>query len=413
MSFPFHIAKRYIFSKKSHHSINIISSISVLGVTIATTAMVCILSVFNGFESMVAGLFTSFDPQLKVVPTSGKYFKTDTPVLSVIGNHHDVDMVTEVVEDKALAASEGRQMMVTVKGVDDSFERQSDIDKILVGEGVFDLHAVDLQYGVFGVNVLTSLGLNIDFDTPVKIYAPKKGEKINLSNPMNDFRQDELYSPHVAFMVMQAKYDSHYVISSLSFARRIFDKQGMATSLEVKLKEGADVDDVKKDLKSSLGAQFDVLDRYEQQADTFKIMKVEKFVSYAFLTFILLIASFNVISSLSMLIIDKRDDIRTLHNLGASNKDISWIFMIEGWMISISGVLIGIVLGVALCLIQQEFGVLKFGSSAGSYIVDTYPVRLLVSDIVLVFFTVVVIGLLSVWFPVRHFSKQQIKRAEN
>jgi len=212
---------------------------------------------------------------------------------------------------------------------------------------------------------------------------------------------------------MQAKYDSHYVISSLSFARRLFDKQGMATSLEVKLKEGADVDDVKKDLKSSLGAQFDVLDRYEQQADTFKIMKVEKFVSYAFLTFILLIASFNVISSLSMLIIDKRDDIRTLHNLGASNKDISWIFMIEGWMISISGVLIGIVLGVVLCLIQQEFGVLKFGSSAGSYIVDTYPVRLLVSDIVLVFFTVVVIGLLSVWFPVRHFSKQQIKRAEN
>ena len=298
--------------------------------------------------------------------------------------------------------------MVTVKGVDDSFEGRTDFQQILLGDGNFKLHAVDLHYGVFGVNVLSRLGVNIDFQDPIELYAPKKGERINLSNPMGDFRRDELYSPEVAFMVMQAKYDSHYVITSIDFARRLFDKDSLTTSLEVSLADPSSVSSVKKELKAALGDRFNVLDRYEQQEDTFRIMKVEKLVSYVFLTFILLIASFNVISSLSMLIIDKREDIRTLHNLGASNKDISRIFMLEGWLVSFIGTITGIALGVTLCLIQQHYGLLKFGSSAGSYIVDSYPVLVKLTDIILVFFTVMIIGALSVWYPVSHLSKKQL-----
>lgn len=410
MRFPFHIAKRYIISKKSHHSINIISGISVLGVTIATAALVCILSVFNGFEGMVADLFTTFDPQLKVVPVQGKYFNSQDPRIVEARKLDDIGLTVDVIEDKALVASKNGQMMVTLKGVDDSFENVAGFQDILVGDGVFDLHAVDVNYGVFGVNVLSALGLNIDFEEPVKVYTPKKGEKINLSNPMADFQQDNLYSPHVAFMVMQSKYDGHYVITSLDFARRMLDKEGRQTSLEVYLRDGTDMSDMKKKLSATLGDGFKVLDRYEQQADTFKIMEVEKLISYVFLTFILLIASFNIIGSLSMLIIDKRDDIKTLHNLGATNRDITRIFMIEGWLISLSGALTGIALGVGLCLLQQQYGLLKFGNSAGSYIVEDYPVRLMAGDVALIFVTVLIICALSVWYPIRYFSKKQIKK---
>lgn len=376
---------------------------------IATAALVCILSVFNGFEGMVASLFTAFDPPLKVVPAEGKYFSADNALIEKVRKLPDVVVPVDVIEDKALATSKNAQLMVTVKGVDDRFMEIEDFQDILVGDGVLDLHAVDVQYGVFGVNVLTSLGLNIDFEEPIQIYAPKKGEKINIQNPMNDFRQDELFTPHVAFMVMQSKYDSNYVITSLDFARRLFDKDGKQTGLELYLKPDADVDKVKKNVTAVLGTQFNVLDRYEQQSDTFKIMEIEKLISYVFLTFILLIASFNVIGSLSMLIIDKREDIRTLHNLGATNRDISRIFLLEGWLISLIGALLGIALGVGLCLLQQQYGLLKFGASAGSYIVDAYPVQVKFTDVLLVFVTVSVIGLLSVLYPVRHFSKKQLK----
>ena len=357
---------------------------------------------------MVASLFTTFDPPLKVVATQGKYFDTKNPLMDSVRRLPGVSFSVDVVEDKALAASKNGQLMVSVKGVDDRFFNVSDFQDILVGHGVLDLHAVDVQYGVFGVNVLRSLGLDFDFEEPVEIYAPKKGEKINISNPMNDFRKASLHSPHVAFEVMQAKYDSHYVITSLDFARQLFDKGGKQTSLELYLDHNADVESVKKQAAAVLGDGFKVLNRYEQQSDTFRIMEVEKLISYVFLTFILLIASFNVIGSLSMLIIDKREDIRTMHNLGASNKDISRIFLLEGWLISLIGALLGIALGVGLCLLQQEYGLLKFGSSPENYILNSYPVELKITDVIIVFFTVSLIGLLSVLYPVHHFSKKQL-----
>ena len=405
MNFPFYIAQRYLVSKKSHHAINIISGVSVFGIAIATAALVCILSVFNGFQDMVAGLFTAFDPQLKILPAEGKYMAVDEPELMKVHGDERIAVWSEVVEDNALFTLANRQVMGVVKGVDDEFEKLIDVDRIRFGEGLFELHADVINYGVAGIGLLSSLGTNVDFP-PIQVYAPRKGERIDLNNPTESFNHEEFFSPQLAFNVKQGKYDSQYVITNIALARRLFERQGEVTQIELQLKEGADTDKVKADLKAALGEGYLVLDRYEQQEDTFRIMKVEKLISYIFLTFILLIACFNIIGSLSMLIIDKREDAITLRNLGASNGQIASIFMLEGRMIALVGAILGIVIGLTLCLIQQEFGVIKFGKSAGSYIIDVYPVSVHVWDIVIVFVTVVVVGFVSVWYPVRRLSKK-------
>ncbi|MBP5375485.1 MAG: ABC transporter permease [Bacteroidaceae bacterium] len=409
MNVSFYIAKRYLLSKKSHHAINIISGVSVCGVAIATAALVCILSVFNGFQDMVAGLFTSFDPQLKVVPAVGKFMQADAKELKALEKEADVAICTETLEDQALLMINNRQVMATVKGVEDSFEELTGIDRILFGDGVFELHADVIDYGILGANLLMQLGLPADFDDPIQVYAPRKGERIDLNDPRESLNQEELYSPKVGFMVKQNKYDSQYVITNIAFARRLFEREGEVSALELKLREGASPDKVKAHLRQLLGEKYVVKDRYEQQEDTFKIMQIEKLISYIFLTFILMIACFNIIGSLSMLIIDKKQDAITLRNMGANEHQISGIFMMEGRMICLLGAVIGITVGLLFCWLQQEFGLVRFGSSEGSYIIDAYPVSVRVWDIVLVFMTVVAVGFLSVWYPVRHLSKKYTK----
>ncbi|MCM1312710.1 MAG: FtsX-like permease family protein [Bacteroides sp.] len=406
MFFPFYIARRYLLSKKSHHAINVISAISVCGVAVATAALVCILSVFNGFQDMIAELFTAFDPQLKVLPYEGKFMASDEPELERLRDFDFISVYTETLEDNALLVMGNRQVMATIKGVSDNFDEQVDIDKILYGGGVFQLHADVIDYGVLGINLLMQLGVGTDFTSPVQVYAPRKGENINLNDPRESFNNEELYSPKVGFMVKQNKYDSNYAITSLSFARRLFERQGYVSAVELKLADGVDAGDAKEKIRSLLGQKYKVLDRYEQQEDTFKIMKIEKLISYIFLTFILLVACFNIIGSLSMLVVDKKKDVRTLRNLGADNEQIASIFLIEGRMIAVSGAVIGIVLGLALCLIQQNFGIVKFGTSAGNYIIDAYPVSVHTMDIIIVFITVLIVGFLSVWYPVRYLSRK-------
>lgn len=409
MSFPIYIASRYLLSKKSHHAINIISGVSVCGVAIATAALVCILSVFNGFQDMVADLFTAFDPELKVVPAKGKFVPADADGLDKLKACKDVKVYSETLEDHALLMINNRQTMVTIKGVQDNFQQLADIDDLLIGGGTFDLGVDVLDYGILGANLLLQLGLPTDFSTPIQVYAPRKGERISMTDPTESLNHDELYSPGVGFMVKQKKYDSNYVITNIAFARRLFEKQGYVSAIELRLNDGTDISAVKKRIQDMLGENFKVLDRYEQQADTFKIMQVEKLISYIFLTFILMIACFNIIGSLSMLIIDKRQDAVTLRSLGANDKQISDIFMMEGRMICLAGAVLGIVIGLTLCLLQQQCGLVRFGSSAGSYIIDAYPVSVHALDVVIVFATVVVVGFLSVWYPVRRLSKKYVK----
>lgn len=406
MNLPFFIARRYLFSYKRHHAINIISRIAVVGVAVTTMALVCTLSVFNGFQELVASLFTSFDPELKVVPAQGKVIAADDPAVTAIRSYKDVAAATECLEGQALVRYGNRQSVVRIKGVDDNYSRTSDLSKILYGDGDFALKADVLYYGTPGLQLAAQLGLGVRYEYPLEVYAPRRGERISMVNPMESFNRDELHSPGVVFSVNQKKYDGEYILTSIDFTRRIFEQQGCISSLELKLKDGADIASVQKELGKLAGTKLKVLNRYEQQEDVFRIMRVEKLVAYIFLTFILVIACFNIIGSLSMLIIDKRDDMATLRNLGADDRTIVRIFSFEGRLISFIGVVAGMVLGLLLCLAQQHFGLLKMGDEAGSFIVDAYPVSVHAWDIAVIFVTVLVAGHLSTWYPVRYLSKR-------
>jgi lipoprotein-releasing system permease protein len=406
VNFPFFIARRYLFSKKSTNAINIISGISVIGVAVATMALVVTLSVFNGFHDLVASFFTTFDPQLKVTPVMGKTVAADDPILTRIKQLPEVDVATETVEDQALVIYRGRQAMVTVKGVEDNFDQLTHIKEILLGDGQYELHAADMFYGIPGIRLADILGTGYKYEEPLKVYAPRREGQLNMANPMDGLVEDELYSPGVIFQVSQAKYDKNYILTSIDFARRIFEQQGMVSALELRLKPGSNFERVKSQIQDIAGDKYTVKDRFEQQDDTFKIMKIEKLMAYIFLTFILMIACFNIIGSLSMLIIDKKDDVVTLRNLGASDKQIVHIFLFEGRMISAIGAVIGIILGLALCWAQQTFGLVKLGSSSASFVVNAYPVSVHPEDVILIFVTVLVVGFLSVWYPVRYFAKR-------
>lgn len=409
MNFPFYIARRYLFSKKSTHVINIISGISVVGVAVATMALVVTLSVFNGFHDLVASLLTSFDPQIEIVPTKGKTAPADDPILTKIRNLPQVDVATESVEDQAMAIYKGRQAMIKVKGVEDNFSELSHINDILYGDGEFSLHAANLQFGVAGIRLADNLGMTADWDGQLKIYAPKREGQLDLMNPTEGFVEDSVISPGVVFSVKQARYDRDYVLTSIAFARNLFGQQGMLSQLEIRLKPGSDLDAVKAEMQKIAGSKYRVLDRMEQQADTFKIMKIEKFIAYIFLTFILAVACFNIIGSLSMLIIDKKNDVVTLRNMGASDKQIVRIFLFEGRMISAIGAILGILVGLLLCWLQQVYGLVSLGRSSGSFIVDAYPVSVHPEDIIIIFITVLAVGFASVWYPVRYFAKRLIQ----
>lgn len=406
MNFPFFIARRYLFSKKSTHVINVISSISVIGVAVTTMALVIVLSVFNGFHDLVASLFTSFDPQLKVVPVEGKTAPSDDPILTQIRLLPEVDVATETVEDQALAIYQGKQAMVKIKGVEDNFSELSHITDILYGDGTYSLHAANLEYGILGIRLAQTMGIGAQWDGYLKIYAPKKEGQLDLSNPGEGFVADSLNSPGVLFSVRQSKYDKNYIVTSIAFARNLFGQQGMLSDLEIRLKEGSNLNAVKAEMQKIAGTKYKVLDRFEQQEDTFKIMSIEKLMAYIFLTFILVVACFNIIGSLSMLIIDKKNDVVTLRNLGANDKQITRVFLFEGRMIAVIGAVIGIGLGLLLCLLQQQYGFVRLGESEGSFIVDAYPVSVHYTDVAIIFVTVIAVGWLAVWYPVRALSKR-------
>ena len=403
LSFSFRIARRYLFSKKSHNAINIISGISSAGVGVGAMALVCVLSIFNGFELLISNMFSSFDPDLKITLVHGKTFDSNSPEFSKVRKLKSVAYFTEVVEENALLRFKTKQMPATIKGVSNDFEKMTRIDSIMY-DGDFILNDGAFERAVPGVGVAAILGLSAHFIDPLYIYAPKRTSKINLLRPENSFNQMGTFVSGI-FSVKQLQYDDHYVIVSIKLARDLFEyDKNKVTSIELKLARGADHEIVQKQIKRILGDKYQVKNRYEQQESFFKIMKIEKWFTYLILCFILLIASFNIIGSLSMLIIDKKDDIETLSNLGANNQLIKRIFLFEGWMISVVGAICGIGLGAFLCLLQEYFGILKLGTG---YVVDAYPVQTNVMDFVLVFVTVLAMGFLAAYYPVRYIRKQE------
>ena len=412
MNLSFYIAKRYLFSKKSHNAINVISGVSVCGVALATLALVCTLSVFNGFQDLVATFFTAFDPELKITATSGKVFDNQDVRIQKLRDFSEIAVFSESLEDNAMVQYNGKQAMVVIKGVEDNFSQLTAIDSILYGRGEMVLYDEIVDYAIPGVELTSILGTGIRFLDPLEVYAPKRGSQINVANPASSFNVSYLHSSGLVFAVNQQKYDASYIITSLKFARDLFQYDTEVSSIELKLREGVDTDAFAHKIGGILGNDFVVQNRYEQQADTFRIMQVEKLISYVFLTFILLVACFNVIGSLSMLIIEKKNDVVTLRGLGADDRLISRIFLFEGCLISFLGALVGVVLGLTLCLVQQEFGILTLGSgaNAGAFVVDAYPVSVHWQDVLLILVTVLVIGFLSVLYPVKFFSQRLLEK---
>jgi ABC-type lipoprotein release transport system permease subunit len=370
--------------------------VSVCGVVVATMALVLALSVFNGFNDLIASMFSSLDPGLKVTARTGKVFEPSEKVRQLM-EIDGVESYGEVLQDHALIKYGERQQIGIIKGVDDNYRELTAIDNVLI-DGEFILYDEVTDYATLGIGLAAALGINANFVYPLEIYAPKRDERVNLSNPSASFNREYAYIRGV-FRMNQPMYDDEYMIVPLALAKRLFTYGKEISAIEIKLKEGAGVASVKKEVKALLGDGFVVKDRYEQQEASFKMMQIEKWMTFLILCFILAIALFNVTGSLSMLMIEKQNDVKTLRNLGAGDALIRRIFLFEGWMISGLGALIGIVSGLILALLQQEAGLIKMGS-AGAFVIDSYPVRVAFTDILIVFVTVMTIGFLAAWYAV-------------
>ncbi|HNX89153.1 MAG TPA: ABC transporter permease [Paludibacteraceae bacterium] len=400
MKFPVWVAKRYLFSKKSHNTINVISGISAAGVAVGTLALVCVMSVFNGFETLIESMFSAFDPDLRVSLVEGKTFDVSSPEFQQIRKMKSIVNFTEVIEENALLRFRDKQMPATIKGVSNDFRAMTRIDSIMF-DGEFVLTDSLINKAVAGVGVATELGMNSTLFDPLVIYAPKRTERINILRPENSFNSTDAYVSGI-FIVNQAEYDNKYVFLSVETARGLFGyDKNKVSKIELKINPSENQLKVQNEIKNILGKKFKVQNRYEQQESFFKIMKIEKWITYLILCFILLIAVFNIIGSLSMLIIDKRDDIQTLRNLGADNLLIKRIFVFEGWFISAVGAVAGIILGTAICLLQEHLGLLKMGEG---YVVDAYPVATHFFDILLVLATVLIMGLFASLYPVKYIN---------
>lgn len=402
---PFFVARRYLFSRKRISAINLVSAISVVGVAFGTAALLCTLSVFNGFHDLIGSLYTAFDPEVKIVAAKGKSFAADDPVLEAVRRLPEVEAASASYTDNALILFRGNPQVITLKGVDDHFERITGIRSILYPEnGTYQLESAGLSYGIPGIGLASMMG-SVDYGS-IQICAPTRGERINLANPAASFNAEDLYSSGVCFAVSQKQYDEAYMIAPLAFAQRLFEHEGTLTSLELKLKPSADPEQALRRIRQTLGSGFKALNRAEQQEDTFNVMNIEKTMAYFFLTFILLVACFNIVGTVSMLMIDKRADVVTLRSLGADEGLIFRIFLCEGSMISFLGAVAGTLLGLLICYLQQTFGLLSLGGSSGNFIIDAYPVSIHPSDVVIVFFTVLIVGFLAVLYPVKYLTRR-------
>ncbi len=404
MNFSFYIAKRYLISKKSHNIINIISGISVVGVTIGTLALIIVLSVFNGFESVVVSLYNSFNPDLSITISEGKTFDTQSFPVDEIKKIPGVVYFTEVIEENAILKYNSKQSIVTIKGVNEDFQKMTGISSMMIN-GDFIIQDGDESYAVLGYIIDFDLGINLnDYSSLIGVYVPRRG-KIGLLDPLQAFNHQYI-TPSGVFSIQQ-DFDSKYVIVPLHFARNLLDYTNEVTSIEIGTNPKKDLDNIQENIQELLGERYIVKNRFQQNEVLYKIMNSEKLGIYLILTFILFIATFNVIGSLSMLILDKKKDIAILQSMGANNKVIRRIFLTEGLLISMAGAIFGLVLGGLICWAQMEFGLIQL-QGGGSFVISAYPVQMQFLDFVYVFLIVFTIGLGAVWYPVRQISKKHL-----
>ena len=398
------IAWRYLFSKKSHSAINIISMVSVCGVALTTMALICTLSVYNGFQELIASLYSTLDPDIKIEPIKGKTFDISDTLFTDISKWENIEVWSPVLEENVLLVYRDKQMPALMKGVSDNFGQLTEIDKILL-DGNFMLRDSIVGYATIGVGIANQLEAGARFVHPLQFYTPKRNVRVNMVNPAASFNEGNLFVAAV-FSVNQQEYDDQMVIVPLDFARKILDYTTEVSAIEIKLKPGADISGMISHLKEVLGDSYTVKDHMMQQEDSFRMMQIEKWMTFLILAFILMIATFNVIGSLSMLIIDKKENILTLQSMGADDRLISKIFLTEGCLISAIGAVIGLVLGITLCLLQQHFGLLRLGEGTGAFVVDAYPVELMWVDVIAVMGIVSLLGFLSAWYPVRYMRSK-------
>lgn len=403
MKFSYYIAKRYLISKKSQNVINIISGISVFGMAVGTMALIAILSVFNGFDDLIRSMFNSFDPDIKITASHGKSFSPDDEKIRQVIRMKGIAYYTDVIEDNVLIRHNDKQHLARIKGVSEDFIKVCELNKKMI-RGLFVLHDQGGNYAVLGSGVSYYLNALPGIVEPLNIYAPKRN--MSASDLGNAFNIKSIY-PSGVFEV-QMEFDSKYVIVPIGFARELFDYTNQITSMELKLQSGSDKEKIQENIESILGKGFEVKNRFQQNALLFKIMKSEKFSIFVILTFILFIASFNIVGSLTMLIIDKKHDIGILQSLGADKITIRNIFLLEGWAISIIGALVGLLMGYIICAFQQKFGILKLNANGGSFIIDAYPVKMMIQDFIYVFVTVVTMGFLAAWYPVKFMAKKYL-----
>lgn len=388
------IAVRYLFSKKSNNAVNVISVISMAGVAVATAAIICVLSVFNGFSDLAYGHLSMIDPELKVTPIHGKVIENADSLAKAIADTPGVSAALPTVSEQALAIYGERQIPVTIKGVPDGFHDLVEVENSLIdGQWTLQDLSTSTSCAVLSVGTAISLGARPGYDALLALYVPRRVGRISQANPMASFRSDSLWVSGV-FEVTQSDYDNSLVFLPLSDARQLLDYTTQASAIEIKTDSPHLIDQLRSSLSSILGASYKVANRIEQQQNSFRMIKIEKWISFLMLAFILVIASFNVVSTLSMLIIEKRDNMATLRALGASSRQISGIFFCEGWLISIVGGAIGIILGIILVLAQQWGGFIKLSANPAQLAVTEYPVRLAAGDIFSVLALIIIIGLL-------------------
>jgi lipoprotein-releasing system permease protein/zinc transport system substrate-binding protein len=373
---------------------------------VATMATVCSLSVLNGFRNLATEMFSTFDPELKITPVKGKVFDPNTVLFQEIRSLPEIDLIAESLEDNVMINYKGRQGLAILKGVSDSFISLTNFGSVVI-DGDTTLRNEVNHFALLSLGISNNIGVNPSFVFPLEIDAPKRNIKVNLSNPAASINREYAYIGGV-FRVNHAVYDENYMIVHIDLARSLFDYEKEVSAWEIKLKAGASIGETQKKIQKILTNDFYVKDRYQQQEDTFKVINIEKWVTFLILSFILLIAAFNIIGSLSMLIIDKQADVTTLRNLGADNRLIARIFLFEGWLISAFGAILGIVLGVLLCLGQQHFGWLSLGTG-DNFSITAYPVIVSSSDLLFILTTVCVIGFFLVLYPVRYLSKKWLR----